>query len=94
MNLRQLRQAIILACQRLHAQIIQNSLDGMVNRIPRCIYVQGQFFQMNKSSNACVNIFIVRCVDKNKIKVNVNYFDKPIYGNFKCFQICFFEMKL
>ena len=51
MNLKQLRQAIILACQGHHAQIIQNSLDVMVNRTPRCIYAQGQLFQMNKSSN-------------------------------------------
>ena len=71
MNLRQLHQAIILACQRLHAQIIQNSLDGMVNRTPRCIYVQGQLFQMNKSSNVQI-FFIVLCDDKDKIKLKVN----------------------
>ena len=32
------------------------------------IAVQGQTFQTSKSSNVHVNIFILRCVDKNKIR--------------------------
>jgi hypothetical protein len=43
-NLKQLRQAGILACQRLDAQIIQSAFSGMVNRARRCIGVQGHAF--------------------------------------------------
>ena len=43
-NLRQLRQAVILACQSLDAQIIQSAFSGMVNRARRCIGVQGHAF--------------------------------------------------
>jgi hypothetical protein len=45
-NLRQLRQAVILACQSLDAQMIQSAFSGMVNRARRCrcIGVQGHAF--------------------------------------------------
>ncbi len=40
-NLRQLREAIISACETLDQQIIQNGFDGMVSRAHRCIRSQG-----------------------------------------------------
>jgi hypothetical protein len=45
-NLRQLRQAVILACQSrfIDAQMIQSVFSGMVNRARRCIGVQGHAF--------------------------------------------------
>lgn len=43
-NLRQLRQAVILVCQSLDAQMVQNAFSGMVNRARRCIGVQGHAF--------------------------------------------------
>jgi hypothetical protein len=43
-NLRQLRQAVILACQGLDAQMIQSAFSGKVNRARRCIGVQGYAF--------------------------------------------------
>jgi hypothetical protein len=43
-NLRQLRQAVILACQSLDAQMIQSAFSGMVNRARRCIGYQGHAF--------------------------------------------------
>jgi hypothetical protein len=43
-NLRQFRQAVILACFGLDAQMIQSAFSGMVNRARRCIGVQGHAF--------------------------------------------------
>ncbi len=43
-NLRQLREAVVPACETLDQQIIQNAFDGMVSRAHRCIRSLGGAF--------------------------------------------------
>ena len=43
-NMRQLRDAIVLACESLNQQMIQRSFDAMVSRARRCIRARGHTF--------------------------------------------------
>ena len=43
-NLRQLREAIVSACESLDQEMIQNAFDGMISRAQRCIQAQGHVF--------------------------------------------------
>ena len=43
-NLRELREAIVSACESLGQEMIQNAFDGMIYRAQRCILAQGHAF--------------------------------------------------
>ena len=43
-NLRELREAIVSACESMGQEMIQNAFDGMISRAQRCILAQGHAF--------------------------------------------------